>query len=468
MRPTPDLVVAAALPAIDAFGHSQSHLDYILSKGVDSTYFQGPHQWLWKVAIEASLFTSTLDDVMVAAMLDQYGVVGDDKQKAMLLFLDLHQETVSRDKIKVVLPVFIEQVHAERLACALEDAARILTDTLTVDKEALSGYKDTRKYLMQTLSHLDGATAALPSKNIRVTVTEFLDEYSRAKNDDTKGIMTGFKQLDELTNGIQRGELFVACGYTGEGKSQLMHNMGYNACVQQGKNVVLVSLEMPVDQLRRRTFVRHTNHPMFGRPGGVFYEKVKRGSCNIDEEKVLFDAANDFATNPAYGKYHVLQMGKQETVPALQERLIHLRSRDPIDLLIVDYASLMSSVRRRQNRQDEIIEVIEGLKALALVFNDGEGLAMVTANQISRKAKEEADQQGRYGINYASETSAVEKTADLQMWILRTDDMKLNHEAKVGVSKYRDGAASLEFTCVEHFASGLLCDLDDAEAQIRF
>jgi replicative DNA helicase len=250
--------------------------------------------------------------------------------------------------------------------------------------------------------------------------------------------------------------------------SQLMHNVGYNACVRQAKNVALVSLEMPVSQIRRRTYVRHTNHPNFGCPGGLPYKKIKEGSLNIDEEKILFAATEDFAANPAYGQFHVLQVGKQETVPALKERLMALRARGPIDLVIVDYASLMSGTRKRNSRQDEIVEVIEGLKALALTFNDGEGLAMLSANQISRGAKEEADKLGRYGINFASETSAIEKNSDLLGWILRNDELKANHEAKIGVSKYRDGATLTEFVVMEHFQSGLLADLDDDEAQIRF
>jgi hypothetical protein len=193
------------------------------------------------------------------------------------------------------------------------------------------------------------------------------------------------------------------------------------------------------------------------------YRSIKEGSLNTDEEKLLYLTSEDFSVNPDYGKLYVLQVPKSETVPALRERLTYLRSQHSIDLLVLDYASLMSGTRKRAGRQDEIIEVIEALKSLALTFNEGEGLAVLSANQISRQAKEEADRLGHYGINFASETSAIEKNADLLGWILRNEELVATHNAKIGIPKYRDGDVIMEFTVAERFSSCLLADLDDPD-----
>lgn len=468
MRSNQDIVIAGVIPKKDSQGNRVSHLDYVLSQSIDESYFDDSYRWLWRCALDASLMEDIIDEEMVNARLTEWQVPEEDKQKTVLLFLDLKDVTVSKDKVKIILPLLKEEVHADRMASVLEEAAQILIDGVEEKgKERKEGFKAARSYVMQRLSELDlGDNRVQPAQEIRSNVGEFLEEYTSAKYAESYGIMTGFKQLDELTRGIQKGEVWVFCGYTGDGKSQTLLNMAYNACVKGGKNVVVVSLEMPMKQVRRRLYTRHTNHSKFGIAGGLLYKRVKEASLNVDEEKLLFEVAEDFSVCSDYGKMFVLQVPKSETVPGLRERLTYLRTQIPIDLLVLDYASLMSGTTRRQKRQEEIVEVIESLKSLALTFNDGEGLAILTANQTSRESKEEANRLGHYGINFASETSAIEKNADLLGWILRNDDLMAAHEAKIGVPKYRDGDILMEFTVAEHFASCLLADLDDADAQL--
>jgi replicative DNA helicase len=445
-----------------------SHFDYVLSQSVDESYFDGAYRWLWKLAMDSSLLEDVLDEDMINARLKEWKASEEDRQKVLLLFLDLKDLPVSKDKLKVILPQLKEEVHSIRMASALEEAAVILTEGWEKKgEERKEGFRAARSHIMQRMAELDQVdTKTTPVQEIRAGLGEFLEEYAQAKQVDNLGILTGFKQIDELTRGIQRGELWVMCGFTGEGKSSYLLNVAYNACIRCAKNVVYVSLEMPMKQVRRRMYTRHTNSRKFNISDGLLYKRIKEGNLNVDEEKLLYEASTDFSVNPDYGKLYVLQVPKSETVPALRERLTYLRSQHSIDLLVLDYASLMACTRKRASRQDEIIEVIEGLKSLALTFNEGEGLAVLTANQISRTAKEEANRLGHYGINFASETSAIEKNADLLAWILRNEELAGSHEAKIGIPKYRDGDVIMEFTVTERFSSCLLADLDDPDTQL--
>jgi hypothetical protein len=78
---------------------------------------------------------------------------------------------------------------------------------------------------------------------------------------------------------------------------------------------------------------------------------------------------------------------------------------------------------------------------------------------VSRKAREEAEQLKRYGLNFASETSAIEKNADFLAWLLRLDDHRANKEVLMGVAKYRDGDVGTEFRLMERYESSLLADV---------
>jgi replicative DNA helicase len=460
MRPTEDFLIAAALPKPKLTGGVYSDLDFLLQQNIDETYFSGPHKLLFRVAVHANVLNTPIDDEILVAMLGQEQVTADSRLTVQITFRDLITLDVTREKLRVLIPTFRDKVHADRMALALEEAAVVLTDGMTLDGEDRSGYKAARTHIMSRLAELDQReSGVLPSQDIRECADELLAEYEESKKGREPGIMTGWAEIDRLTNGFQRGELAIFCAYTGEGKTQCLLNIGYHAAAYQQKNVVMVSLEMPMAQVRRRIISRHTNHGKFGLPGGLDYQRIKNGQLDYAEEKLYATVIEDWRDNTDYGRFHVLQISKYDTVKVLNEKLMYLRSRSPIDLVVLDYASLMASVRRRSDRREEIVEVIEGLKALALTFNEGEGLCLVTANQVSRKAREEAESLRRYGLNFASETSAIEKNADFLAWLLRLDEFKSNKEVMMGIAKYRDGDVGSEFRLMERYESSLLADV---------
>lgn len=461
MRPTEDFIVGAMLPKARLGSEGvYSELDYVLQQNLDESYFTGPHRVLFRIAVVSNVNNVALDDETLAALMDQEQVPASDRLQVQVTYRDLQTLDVPREKLKILIPSYRDKVHADRMASALEEAAGILTDGLTVDGDLQQGYKAARTHVMTRLSELDQKEqGVLPVQDIRECADELLAEYEETKKGREPGIMTGFSEIDALTNGFQPGELAIFCAYTGEGKTQVLLNVGYHAAIEQGKNVVFVSLEMPLPQVRRRIIARHTNHGKFGVPGGLDYQRLKNGQLDFGEEALFKDVVKDWRDCPDYGRFTVLQISKYDTVKVLNEKLMYLRSRNSIDAVCLDYASLMASVRRRSDRREEIVEVIEGLKALALTFNEGEGLCLITANQVSRKAREEAEQLRRYGLNFASETSAIEKNADFLAWLLRLDEFRANKEVMMGVAKYRDGDVGKEFRLMERYESSLLADI---------
>lgn len=462
MRPTEDFILSSILPKPRLGDEGVfSDLDYVLQQNLDESYFTGPHRVLFRLAVLGNVLATPLDDETLSALLQQENVEPRDRLAVQVLWRDLSGLESTREKLKVLIPTYREKVHAERMATVLEEAATVLTDGLTVEGNTVQGYKAAKTHVIARISELDQRElGVMPSQDIREKADEILAEYEEAKKGVKPGIMSGFAEIDRLTNGFQKGELAIFCAYTGEGKTQVMLNVGYHAAIQQQKNVVFVSLEMPATQVRRRIIARHTNNYKFGLPGGLDYNRIKKGQLDHAEERLFQQVIEDWKSDDqGYGRFHVLQLSKYDTVKVLNEKLMYLRSRNPIDLLVLDYASLMNSSRRRSDRRDEIVEVVEGLKSMTLHFNEGEGLCTVTANQISRKAREEAENLKRYGLNFASETSAIEKTADFLAWLLRLDEHRVNKEVLMGVAKYRDGDVGSEFRLMERYESSLLADL---------
>ena len=469
MRQYEEIVLAATLPQVTAEGGLFSHLDYVLGQSIDESYFTGVNRDLFQIAVSASVLDTPLDDELVSAMSVERELSDEDRMALQIQFRDLSSVKVDFDKLKIIVTQFKEEVHEDRFSVIIEDAANILTDGRTIGKETLQGYRDSRSYLLRNLADLDHhEVGALPSTEIRGSAPDFLKEYADSKRKKEFGTLSGFREIDNLTRGIAHGELWIFCGFTGEGKSKFLINFSYSSCVKYGKNVVFITLEMPYRQVRRNIITRHCCHPRFSRPGGLPYSSIKHGELEAEDEKLLNEVVDDFANNPVYGKFQVVQVSRSESLAGIREKLTYLRSRFSIDLVALDYASLLSASGNRSKRQDEIVEVVEELKAMALTFNGGEGLPMLSANQISRDARNEAEKLGKYGKMYAAETSAIEKNADLLGWLLRTEAMEANHEVKMGITKYRDGETLAEFSLMEYYSSSLLANLEDDEAQVRF
>lgn len=61
-----------------------------------------------------------------------------------------------------------------------------------------------------------------------------------------RGLSTGIVALDQITDGIQRGEVTIVAGRPGMGKSGVLANISYNMA-KAGYNVGVFTLEMPTD-----------------------------------------------------------------------------------------------------------------------------------------------------------------------------------------------------------------------------
>ena len=69
-------------------------------------------------------------------------------------------------------------------------------------------------------------------------------EALMARGGDLTGLPTGYKNLDELTGGLQPGDLIILAARPSMGKTALALNLARNVAVDQGKNVAVFSLEM--------------------------------------------------------------------------------------------------------------------------------------------------------------------------------------------------------------------------------
>ena len=245
------------------------------------------------------------------------------------------------------------------------------------------------------------------------------------------GLATGFKDLDEITNGLQRGEMIVIAARPSMGKTALAMNIVEHAAVKDGKCVAVFSLEMSAEQLALR---------MLCSTAKVDMKKIRNGFMNKAEMNSLVQATTRVAKSKLF-------IDETPSLDVLEFQAIarRLDNENRLDLIVVDYLQLMRSPSRRgqDNRQVEVAEISGGIKALAKELK----VPIIVLAQLNRNPDARAGTaKGRPNLSDLRESGAIEQDADLvgllwrEAYYLDGDDKKeAEGKADLVIAKHRNG-----------------------------
>ena len=248
-----------------------------------------------------------------------------------------------------------------------------------------------------------------------------------------RGIETGFRRFDRLTNGLHGGELIILAARPGVGKSALAMNIVEHVA-KQGKTVAVFSLEMSNEQLVERLLSSMSTVPLEYIKSGQFpngasdLAKLKAAQDTICAKMSLF--GNDYTSiNP----------------PEIASQCRRLKMQHGLDLVVIDYIQLMSdsgSNDRSDNRQQVVANISRALKLLAKELN----VPVIALSQLKRDA-EIRNIKGKDGsggsepvLSDLRESGAIEQDADIVLFIHKDTDAKTgNTTHSLIVAKHRNG-----------------------------
>src|SRR3954453_979488 len=144
------------------------------------------------------------------------------------------------------------------------------------------------------------------------------------------GLATHFADLDEMTSGLQKGDLIIIAARPSMGKTALVMNIAENAAVQDNKVVAIFSLEMSRESLLLRMLCSHAK---------VDSHNMRNGFLNKDELNKLSNAVGTLMEAPMY-----IDDTPGISVMEMRAKCRRLKQQQGrLDLIIVDYLQLMSS-----------------------------------------------------------------------------------------------------------------------------
>ena len=185
---------------------------------------------------------------------------------------------------------------------------------------------------------------------------------------ELSGISTGFKNLDEQTDGLQDSWLYIFGARPSEGKTQFLLNLMHNIA-SQDIPILFFSLEMPAADVMTE---------LLAIDGKFDHKRMMNGECNPFEYQAFLAASDAVAKFPLY----------IDDQPSLSINQLKLRAKrmiksSGIRAIFIDYAQELTGPGASSNKQEEMQAVSRGLRELAKEMK----VPVVCAAQVNRQSE---------------------------------------------------------------------------------
>ncbi len=280
-------------------------------------------------------------------------------------------------------------------------------------------------------------------KTVDVVVEEVLQRIKdiRSNHGRPTGVESGYRVLDKITHGFQKGDLIIIAARPAVGKTAFALNLAVNAAnVKETGPIAMFSLEMPATSLVQR---------MLSTKSRVEGSRLRDGIISAADNIRLNDASEALAA----ANIHIDDSSviKVSEIFAKCRKLKHDKG---LSLIIIDYLQLISgSKNRSESRQVEVSEISRSLKGLAREMN----VPVIALSQLSRNVEKN---KGYPQLSDLRESGSIEQDADIVMFLHHDEDKdaELNmgedtESRELVIAKHRNGKTGVIELFFEKFCN---------------
>lgn len=303
-------------------------------------------------------------------------------------------------------------------------AGEVMTDAFETTGDVSDKLdKAEQKIFSVTQKKITGAAVA-----VKDLLTQAFESIEKREGHHVTGLATGFRELDELTCGLQSGEMIVIAGRPSMGKTSFAMNIAEYIGADNDTPVAIFSLEMSRQQLVERLLCSRAM---------VDSQVVRKGFLSDEQFQALKDAGNNLINKPIF-----VDDTPGITPLELRGKARRLRAQHGVKCIVIDYLQLMSLGTRVESRQQEVSEMSRYLKALARELE----APVVVLSQLNRAPEGREDHRPR--MSDLRESGSIEQDADVVMLLHREDYYRREDEngpggqdniAEVIIAKQRNG-----------------------------
>jgi len=258
---------------------------------------------------------------------------------------------------------------------------------------------------------------------LNTLLPEALDQIEAiSRGTVVEGVMTGFKELDILTNGLHPSNMIVLAARPAMGKSTLGLDIARNASIHNKATSVIFSLEMSRSEITMRMLSAEARVPL---------NSIRSGQLSDEDWSRLARRMGEISEAPLF-----IDDSPNLSMMEIRAKARRLKQRHDLKLIIIDYLQLMTSGKKVENRQQEVSEFSRQLKLLAKELE----IPVIAISQLNRSPEQRSDK--RPMLSDLRESGSIEQDADVVILLHRDDVYDSQNrpgEADLMVAKHRNG-----------------------------
>ena len=291
------------------------------------------------------------------------------------------------------------------------------------------------------------ATITTNTDEVYYDRTKYITEYIE-KSKHHVGIMTGIRELDDITKGLYKPSLVVISAPAGSGKTTSAVSIMYDAVVHQNKNFAYITFEIQSEQIESSFLSRHSLEMSnsFGSNVKIKSSDLKRYVAHPDFLRKLDIVKEDFDKR-VNGKLYIVSQSNFDKFDAVT-LIKKLKSIDDecrlrgekLDGFVFDYVQLTKFYKPQgiKDEKETMNYYVRQFQSICNTFNN-EGLVGIILAQTNRAGSEALKKSKDASLFSFAEANELERSAYYGIIFYASDDMKLSGLCNFYLVKHRIG-----------------------------
>ena len=271
---------------------------------------------------------------------------------------------------------------------------KIIAEAHDEATESRAVLENAQKQIFELTDAHQSATFKTP-RDIIPRAIEAIEKLYHTRDAFT-GVPSGLIELDQMTSGFQKSELIIIGARPSVGKTALALTMAAHTSIKEKIPTAFFSLEMSDMQLMQRLISSEARIPS---------EKIRTGLLKMSDFQSIQDAAGQIYDAPLY----IVDMPNMKLLD-LRAMARRLKAQFDVQIIYVDYLTLITSENSLIPRHEQIAEISRSLKSLARELN----IPVVALSQVKRDAEGK-----KPTLADLRESGSIEQDADVVMFLHR-------------------------------------------------
>jgi replicative DNA helicase len=371
--------------------------DGVADRLVSDDFYRYEHRLIFNVMSALAEGNRPMDVVTLSEALegrDQLGTVG-----GLAYLAELARTTPSASNIRAYADIVRERATLRKLIRA---AGQIADGAFSPKGRPPDELVDEAERLVFQISEERPKSGGpIGMSELLAKAVDRIDELFNLQGEMT-GLSTGFRDLDEMTSGLQPSDLVIIAGRPSMGKTTFAMNLVEHAVIASEKPVMVFSMEMPAESLMLR---------MLSSLGRIDQTRMRTGQLEDEDWPRLTSAVNLLKDKQLFiDDTAALSPGE---IRSRVRRVV--REQGNLSMIMVDYLQLMQIPGFSENRTGEISEISRSLKGIAKEF----GCPVVALSQLNRSLEQRPNK--RPVMSDLRESGAIEQDADIIAFVYRDE-----------------------------------------------